>query len=477
MTGTKRRMSITTKLLVWCMALIVIFYATTSFLFLRIKNIVAASNDIVNVNFEIDQASQRMIQQLIAVEENRKRYEILQKDVYLDYVVADLKRFSETLKGVLERHPEYREPWAPLTREYTITLSKGQQPDSLFIQDATVNTWIDILSRSRQANQQQMEERLNELSSKGQQAARMGFIGLVASITVGLFGSVLIAFRLNRSLQEVRRGIRELGGGGRVEPVRVLSGDELGELAQAFNSMTQRLAREEQMRSDFISMLSHEIRTPLTSIRESVDLLADGVFGEVNERQRQFLEISRKETLRLTTLLERLMKVSSLESSRPALTPAPVEPAVLVRTTVERIAPAALAKDIAMAAELPETLPRVLADAGHLEQVLLNLVGNAVKFSPAGSRVLVSVRADPALPEVEFSVADQGPGIPEEEQAFVFQKYYRHASVRDSVDGVGLGLSISKGIVEAHGGRMWFHSEPGLGSRFCFVLPKAAEIG
>ena len=464
-----KRLSITTKLLLWCLALIAVFYATTTILLLRIKNIVDDSGTLATVRHEIDTETQRMIRTLLSLEENRKRYEIVKKDTYIQYVINDLAEFKETLERVLERHPEYREAWKPLTEEFSIILSADPGPEALVLPDKTVNEWITILSETRQANQAETEARLKDLNQQGRDAARMGFIGLTLSITVGVAGSVFIAYRLNRSLSEVRRGIRDLAQGKEMKPVRVLSSDELGELAQTFNTMTARLRQEEQMRSDFISMLSHEIRTPLTSIRESVELVADGIFGDLNERQLHFLEISKKELLRLTSLLTRLMTVSSMEANDLKLRPEALDAEMLVTTVIERIQPAAAAKSIHIGSRLPQAPCRVLADFEHVQQVLLNLLGNAVKFSPTGSRILVSV--EPEAERVVFCVLDEGPGIPEAEQAYVFRKYYREPSVRASVDGVGLGLSIAKRIVDAHGGEMWVRSQVGQGSTFFFSLP------
>lgn len=454
------------------MVLVGIFYATTSVLILRIQNLVEVSSAIVNVNYDMDLSAQRMIQQLLSLEENRKRYEILQKDVYMEAFVSDLVDFGSTLTAVLERHPEYRARWALLTREYGALLARSRDTGPKVLPDRIVTSWLDLLSEAREQNQQEMETRLNELAAKSRAAERLGFFGLMASIGFGVLGSVFIAYRLNLSLSEIRRGIRELGSGEPARPVRVATHDELGELAQAFNSMTARLTEEEKMRQDFIAMLSHEIRTPLTSIRESVALVADGVFGEVNEKQRHFLDISRQEALRLTNLLERLMKVSSLEAQRLKLATEPLDASALARQALDRLQSSALAKDIELKAELPEDFVFVEADQEHITQVLVNLLGNAVKFSPPGSVVRLSVTPEPAGKFVIFCVVDEGPGIAPEEQERIFLKYYREPAVRGSVDGLGLGLSIARGIVEAHGGTLWLNSAPGCGASFCFSLPK-----
>jgi len=255
------------------------------------------------------------------------------------------------------------------------------------------------------------------------------------------------------------------------EPIPILANDEFGELARAFNEMAFRLKQEERMRSDFISMLSHEIRTPLTSIRESVNLIGEEVMGEINERQKRFLDIASREIARISDLLNHLLQVSRMEAGGLKIRAVPLEPASLVSASLERMEPAARAKGIEMRARVDSPMPSILGDSDHLQQVILNLLGNAIKFSPPGSEIVVSVQWSDDSGKLLFSVSDNGPGIPEEDRSLVFHKYYRAPGLREQVDGVGLGLSISKHIVEAHGGSVWLKSQLGQGSTFGFTLP------
>lgn len=548
------RISITTKLLAWCVLLIAIFYAMTAVLMGRIKEIETLSSSIVGVNYKVVENSEIMAQQLISLLENKRRYEILGSEEHRQAYFKTLGEYRGRLREMLRLYPDIPEPWETLHEGLRIHLPQDEEPGarepqagipavepeparqgrlesgpalldvpggsestavgsptvngpslrgepgepgepsepsdpdspagsaelaepawdaSGFLPDQAVNEWLDILAKARSANRTEMETGIVRLYDMARKAERQGFLGLTASLAVGIAGSLLIAYMLGRGLRELRRGIRSLSREGRLEPVRVLTNDELGELAQAFNHMTDQLRHEEQMRSDFISMLSHEIRTPLTSIREAVNLVKGGVLGEINPKQRKFLEISGKEVNRLSSLLTRLMQVSSLEARDLSLELKPADPADLAAETSERMQPTAEAKGIVILVDSPDGLPQVKADVENVRQVLLNLIGNALKFSPERSVVTVRLSCDGPRQRVFFCVSDQGPGIPAEEQPFVFRKYYRAKGVRDSVDGAGLGLSISKRIVEAHGGQMWFESAPGRGSSFCFSLPSA----
>lgn len=465
-----RQFTIATKLLVWASALILIFFGTTAYLFHQVRQDAEISNRIVAENHALDSAIQRMLERLYSVQDNIQRYRLLGGDEKaVKFIVEDLTRFGEILDATLKAHPRYKDEWQDLTAEYEITLDPGETVGDNLVPNATVREWTDILEQSLLDNQADIETGLTALHNAGQRAADIGLYGLIACLALGVGGSLGLAWTLNRSLREVQRGIRELGTGATPTDIRILSRDELGELALAFNAMAARLRREERMRSDFVAMLSHEIRTPLTSVREAVDLIADGAFGAVNEQQAKFLSIAEKETARLSELLTRLLSVSRMESEELVLNPETVDGKRLAASIIERLAPAAQAKSVALAADLPDEPASFSGDREHLRQVLMNLAGNGIKFSFEGGTVTLSVTAD--ADGVTFCVEDEGPGISKEEQGRVFLKYYREPGVRDSVDGAGLGLAISKRIILAHQGRIWVESEPGRGSRFCFTLP------
>lgn len=462
-----RKLNLATKLLVWSCALILVFFATTAYLFQQVRQDAKVSSRIATENHEIDSAIQRMLERLNSVQDNIRRYKILGNDEAVDFIVEDLTRFGEVLNETIAAHPKYKNEWEDLTQEFEITLDPKAKDD--LSPDATIQDWSDILVQSLLDNQADMQLGLSELHAAGERATDIGLYGLILCLAIGIGGSLALAFHLNKSLTEIRRGIRDLGTGASPRDVRVLSNDELGELALAFNAMAARLRREERMRADFIAMLSHEIRTPLTSIRESVDLIGEGAFGEVNEKQKQFLSIAEKESVRLTDLLTRLLSVSRMESESLELTMSKTDCAQLATSAVERLEPAATAKAIKLERDIPSVPLECVCDADHIQQVLLNLIGNAIKFSPDSATVTISVTS--SANELTFLVKDNGPGIPEEEQLRVFQKYYREPSVRESVDGAGLGLSIAKRIVSAHEGRIWLESQPDQGSTFSFSIP------
>jgi two-component system phosphate regulon sensor histidine kinase PhoR len=233
-----------------------------------------------------------------------------------------------------------------------------------------------------------------------------------------------------------------------------------------------RLRQLEQAKSDFVSTVSHELRTPLTSIKAyTATLLREDVhFNE--ETKKEFLRVIEEETDRLTRLISDLLDVSRIDSGKLELKTREFDFVKLVKIVVEKIQSQADKHNINLVA--PEYPVSVDADADKIEQVMLNLLGNAVKYSPSGGEV--EVRIKEYSHKVECAIQDQGVGIPKEHLTKIFEKFQRvdNRATR-GIGGTGLGLYISKSIVEAHGGTIWAESAPGKGSVFHFTLPLASS--
>jgi signal transduction histidine kinase len=231
-----------------------------------------------------------------------------------------------------------------------------------------------------------------------------------------------------------------------------------------------RLRELDQLKSAFVSVVSHELRTPLTSIKGYVDNLLDGVGGSLSEVQEQHLQRVKNNADRLARMSNELLDLTRIESGRLELHRTEVAPDRLIADVVEGLQPMAREKTIVLEAEVAAPLPVLHADRDKLQQVLTNLIHNALKFTPAGGRVRVTAHCRMKR-EVVVVVEDTGCGIPPTELDRVFEKFYRSRAARVGIDGVGLGLAITKSLVELHGGTIRVESVPGQGSRFSFVLP------
>lgn len=485
------RFGITGKLLVWFLVIIAIFYGTILVLYINVQQVVRLSGSIVAKNYAIASGTKKMIESLLSMEENKQKYMLLKKDDYLVFFNEAQREFEDNMAQVTRLTAmghDISGVWRDISDAYgnypnalqvsTYLSGEVKDPetvDRFWIPEAEINNWIAKISGERLKNEQEIEQATRELNRKGRLSAKNGLIGLAISSLVGLLGIFYLAYSMIRPLRELMDGIRQISSDRLSSPLEVRGEDEFSELAHAFNEMSDRLRKEERMRSDFISMLSHEIRTPLTSIRESVNMIREEVMGPINSRQEKFLEIAGSEISRISDLLSHLMQASRLEPGLLNMQLEPVDPHTLIAECTNSIKLAAGAKSIELVMQVPPQLPPIVGDRKQLQQALLNYLSNAVKFSEAETRVTVGVRQHRLKNRLSFYVKDNGPGILDEDQAFLFNKYYRGQRERERLEGVGLGLSIVKNIIESHHGTVWVNSQVGKGSTFGFTLPSAPE--
>jgi two-component system sensor histidine kinase GlrK len=224
------------------------------------------------------------------------------------------------------------------------------------------------------------------------------------------------------------------------------------------------------MKADFFSSMSHELRTPLTSIKEGTGLLLDGVGGDTTEKQRKLLSILAEESNRLISVVNSLLDLSKMEAGMMAYDFEITHVDPLIKRAIAEITPLVEAKGIRLENEMDGALPPLRMDPERILQVLRNLLGNAVKFTPKGG--LVRVAAKPADGKLAISVKDSGPGIPAESLTSIFEKFNQGSrQAPHARQGTGLGLAIANSIITSHGGKIWAESELGQGSTFIFVLP------
>src|SRR5262245_39603252 len=233
----------------------------------------------------------------------------------------------------------------------------------------------------------------------------------------------------------------------------------------------RRLKELDRMKSDFVSNVSHELRTPLTAIKGSVDNMLDGITGPLNEKQSRYLNRIKSNAVRLGRLITDLLDLSKIEAGKIDLRPAYLTVNLLAKEVVEVLRTVAGEKLINLAVVSPEDNVQAWGDKDKVVQILVNLVGNALKFTPLNGEITIAIEKLDA-DWVKLSVADRGPGIPTEEAAKIFDKFYQvEQSNKQKTRGTGLGLAISKALVDMHGGKIWVESGVDRGSVFSFILP------
>ncbi len=255
-------------------------------------------------------------------------------------------------------------------------------------------------------------------------------------------------------------------------PVQNRRGGYLGRLF-VFRDCTHE--REvDRMKTEFVSLVSHELRTPLTSIEGYVDLLLGGDAGELQNEQKDFLQIIRRNADRLTLLVTDLLEVSRIEAGAIKLNIEEIDLSPLIQGVAESLRPQIENKNQTLSVSHGEDLPPIPGDANRIIQVLTNLLSNAHKYTPSGGRISVNSRLEDE--DVRIEVTDTGIGLTQEEQERLFTKFFRAENpTTKEVRGTGLGLWITRSLVEMHGGEIEVASNPGKGSTFSFTLPVAEE--
>jgi signal transduction histidine kinase len=307
-------------------------------------------------------------------------------------------------------------------------------------------------------------------------SSRNLLIGVAAgSVVLALLLGLTISWSVVDPIRRTETRLSEIASGDFSAHLDVSNRDELGALAANVNHMNdelQRLYREleaaSRHKSEFLANMSHELRTPLNAIIGFSQVLQEQIFGQVNEKQSEYLADILSSGNHLLALINDVLDLSKVEAGQMELEPAPFS----LRETLERgvvmVRERASRTGVALTLEQAGDVDIVRGDERRVRQVVFNLLSNAVKFTPAGGKVVVGSRR--VANEVEISVQDTGPGIARVDHARVFHEF-QQTELGEQHEGTGLGLALSKRLVELHGGRIWLESELGHGSLFAFTLP------
>jgi histidine kinase len=292
-------------------------------------------------------------------------------------------------------------------------------------------------------------------------------LAAIASLPIALLLSFSVSRKVVAPVRSMMLASQRVADGHYDERVQANSSDELGQLAHSFNQMAAQLEEVEEMRRQLIGDVAHELRTPLTVIKGSMEGLQDGILPATSETYQPVL----READRLNHLVDDLQELSRVEAGAYELHFAPLKLSSLKDTLTKRLGYRFKEKGIEFDCNLPQNLPVVQADEHRLIQVLTNLLTNALYYTPEGGKV--SLQAHAKNNEILVSVKDNGIGIPPEHLDNIFTRFYRVDKSRSRhAGGSGIGLTITKHLVEAHGGKIWVESEgKDKGSTFFFTLP------
>lgn len=340
------------------------------------------------------------------------------------------------------------------------------------------------------ASRAAMVTRVRAAEQRAQRAERVAWVGggLVLLLSFAIW--FLVVRSMAGGLRSLTAATRRVADGEFGHRLDVEGEDEFAQLSRAFNAMTERLAELDELKRNFVSRISHDLKSPLASMQEAHNLMLDEVPGELSEEQRRFLELSRENGRRLERMISKLLELARLEADVPGTEPDEEELGKLVRETAERMAPSFRRRNVELALDLPPGAVVAMCDRDQIEQLLENLLENARRYAPDGSRVTVVLeRLDDGLQglpprrrkrldraaaggeAVRLSVADAGPGVEAGDREHLFERFHHG----DTSSGVGLGLALCREVARAHGGDVWVEDSPSGGAQFTVVLPREPE--
>lgn len=477
-------MTIFSRLMLSYLALLVMATGVSTYSILQLGEMRKITHSIILLDTTLLDLHKNMADALLSASRYEKNITVMWDPDLVESFIASTKDFERYLHEAMalagsgdmqtvlarlkDRHRTYQELFAAEVAllEAGSPLSENRNGEE---KELVLNQALADLTQLRTLIQQNVFLKVKELDAAGVKSQTIAVVITAVAFLLGLLLSISITRSIIVPLVRMKKKTVEIAAGALEPDLDLPSPPEIGALAQAFNTMCARLKEVDRMKSDFFSLMSHELRTPLTSIREGTSLFLEGKGGEVTAKQRKLLTIIAEESNRLIGLVNSLLDLSKLEAGMVPFHFTEDDLPPLIDRTLLELMPLAESGNIGLEKEI-EDIPPVFMDSERIRQVLRNLIGNALKFTPRGGlvRVLVS-RTDEGT---AIAVTDTGPGIPQEHISEIFEKF-RQVSPADSrrLQGTGLGLAIVKHIVHAHGGRIWVESVVGRGSTFTFVLP------
>jgi two-component system sensor histidine kinase GlrK len=479
------RLTIFSRLMIGYFAIFSLVILVSAYAILRLHQLNTGTRHILNIDNRILDYQEKLADSTLSQLRYEKKY-VLTKDIllYEQFLSAkrDFTKFLSELLLIVDT-PEKKDSLNKVKTHYQhfqalidkeIENIRGTQSYSKRWSEQEIEKASDgVLEELKKLEgyaRRDIQQRMKMLGESSASARKLVLTISAVAVVLVIVASFLITRSIAQPLTILMEKTKEISKGVFNDDLNIASPPEISELAGAFNSMCGKLKMVDKMKSDFFSSMSHELRTPLTSIKEGINLLREGVGGTIPERQKRLLAILSEESKRLIDLVNSLLDLSKMEAGMMTYTfePGTVTP-LIERATTEMI-PLIEARKITLTTKVDQKLPVIKIDREKILQVLRNLVGNAVKFTPEGGQVRVVARL--VNRGVEVSVSDTGPGIKKENLTTIFEKFHQAPFKHSNpIKGTGLGLAIVKHVITAHGGRVWAESEPGRGSSLIFVLP------
>ena len=495
-------MKVSTRVVSGYAVLLALLSAVLAYQTIVIHQMRSINRDLSSVSFQATLSSLQLIRDRDLVEEYSKKFFVGRDPDYLARLREYQRDFETTLDTIRSRANSPNEQaaislltkaWQQFKSELDSQLANPEPsrgapfPAGL---DAELEQLTMQATAVHQATLRAIESEVERFRMTGRYSGRVTRTAALGALALSCLVSFFIVRSVLMPLSQLARGTRAIAEGDFSYRLGVSKKDEFAQLATDFNIMARRLEELDQMKRDFVSHVSHEIKSPLASMRETTELLLDGIPGPLTDRQRRLLELHLKSNQRLSSMIGNLLDLSRMEAGVMEYELRNQDLLPLLQSAIAEFEVQARERRIEIKCSVPQTPLVVQCDEDRIMQVFANLIGNAVKFSPPSSAIEVHAETATDVPSgapsgfrpVRFSSAengtfalvsiwDSGPGVPDADKKKIFEKFHQvKLGVKLPGQGVGLGLSICRTIVDAHHGAVWVEDNPRGGSVFRLLL-------
>ncbi|MEK6619188.1 MAG: HAMP domain-containing sensor histidine kinase [Nitrospirota bacterium] len=481
------RLSIFWRLALGSLAIIVVVAGVNIYALMQLRQLTALSTQLVSYHYPAIETAQRLLASVYAQLKSEKKYHAVQDMVFLKDFDDEAEEFRRTLlslraqetvadaRKLLQDIEQLHEKYQILFRgESGEAMSVPPKPVAGYLtrREALIAQMTTTLDSYIGLHEARVSTVVTDSRARSAQAEAIMQQLVIVAILVGLGLAGVASYSILHPLRRVQEYIRQIGQGKFGASVEVKAPSDLRELVETVNWMGKKLQELDDMKAEFLAHISHELRTPLTSIWAGTQLLLDEIPGPLSREQRETLQIMTDSSQRLIHLISTLLDLSKMEAGMMEYRIAPTDLKRVAEGSVKKVRLLAEAKHIQILTQSPRGSLWVPVDGARIEQVLDNLLSNALKFSPEGAAVNLRMESDPKAGVVRVSVTDTGGGIPPDDLPHIFERFYQgRMQAGNAVAGSGLGLALAKKVVEAHAGRIWAESELGKGTTVHVILP------
>ncbi|MBH0186042.1 MAG: HAMP domain-containing protein [Nitrospira sp.] len=484
-------LSIFWRLLLTSLVIIVVMGGVNLYALFQLRQLTAMSTEMAAYHYPAVESAKRLLGSLYAQLNSEKKYLATKDAAFLTNFNEEVEEFQRSLQHLLgqENTPQgqsFLQEVGRLLQERLVLFHDGfkaaadKAPTALPGYENRRDALMDRMSSSIQSYIDLHEARVSvgvsESRASAVKAEAVTQQLVLVALVFGLGLAGIASYTILRPLRELQGHIKEIGQGKFGQPLQIAAPAELKDLVDTVNWMGVKLQELDDMKSEFLAHVSHELRTPMASIQEGTHLLLDEIPGPLTQEQRTTLRIMADSSRRLIHLISTILDLSKMEAGMMEYRIVPVDLKRVADISVNKVRLLADSKHVQLLVENAGERAWVKVDALRIEQVLDNLLSNALKFSPEGGIVKLQMKPDQQAGVLEVSVSDTGPGIATDDLPHIFERFYQgRTKAKSAAAGSGLGLALAKKVVEAHGGRIWIESDAGKGTAVRFILRLAKQ--